>query len=147
LISQVINLTETNFMTDKLAFFDSNILVYLIEENLPKRKQVAMLLKPHFIISTQVVAENINVCIRKFKLSKEEALDHVKGFIPKLKLVAFQPSTLEIAFMIFTKYQLSWWDSLIVSSALENNCVILYSEDMQDGLVIESKLTIVNPFK
>jgi predicted nucleic acid-binding protein len=55
-------------MTDKLAFIDSNILVYLIEENLPKRKKVAYLLLPDFIISTQVVAENINPL--KFPLSQ-----------------------------------------------------------------------------
>jgi predicted nucleic acid-binding protein len=42
-------------------------------------------------------------------------------------------------------YQFSYWDSLIIASALETGCSILFSEDMQDGQVIESTLTIRNP--
>ena len=45
------------------------------------------------------------------------------------------------------KYQFSYWDSLIISSALENECNRLYTEDLQDGRVIEEKLDIINPFK
>ena len=45
------------------------------------------------------------------------------------------------------QYKFSYWDSLIIASALENECDTLYTEDMQDGLIIEGKLTIVNPFK
>ena len=102
---------------------------------------------PHLIISTQVIAENINVCIRKLNFSKEKSFAHGKTLIDKLTVVHIKVSTIEFAFMISKKYQLGWWDSLIVATALENNCEILYSEDMQDGLVIESKLTIINPFK
>ena len=43
-------------------------------------------------------------------------------------------------------YNLQFYDALIVSTALENSCTILYSEDMQDKLVIEKKLKIINPF-
>ena len=46
-----------------------------------------------------------------------------------------------------TRYSLSFWDGLIVATALSTNADILYSEDMQDNLVIEQRLTIVNPFK
>jgi predicted nucleic acid-binding protein len=45
-----------------------------------------------------------------------------------------------------SRYQLSFWDSLIVSSALSAKVNILLSEDMQNGLVIENTLEIVNPF-
>jgi predicted nucleic acid-binding protein len=40
----------------------------------------------------------------------------------------------------------SYWDSLILAVALENNCSILYTEDMQDGQMIDDKLRILNPF-
>ena len=50
------------------------------------------------------------------------------------------------AFELLQKYNFSYYDSLIVSSALENDCKILYSEDMQDGLLVENKLKIKNPF-
>lgn len=43
-------------------------------------------------------------------------------------------------------YNLSYWDSMIVSSALESGCTILYSEDMQSGQIVEKQLKIINPF-
>ena len=46
-----------------------------------------------------------------------------------------------------SKHNFSYWDSLIVASALENACEVLYTEDLQDGHVIEGRLRIVNPFK
>ncbi len=134
-------------MNDKLVFFDSNILVYLIDDDEVKKEKANMLLHPDYLISSQVVGENVNACLKSLKLSKEVAFDHGDFIMSKLKLVPILPPTLKLAFLISNKYQLSWWDSLIVASALENNCEILYSEDMQDGMVIESKLTIINPFK
>jgi predicted nucleic acid-binding protein len=50
------------------------------------------------------------------------------------------------AFRLRSKYAISFWDSLIVASALDNGCKLLYSEDMQHGQVIEKKLNIMNPF-
>ena len=41
---------------------------------------------------------------------------------------------------------MAYWDSIIVASALENRCSILYTEDMQHGQVVDQRLTIVNPF-
>ena len=43
-------------------------------------------------------------------------------------------------------YRFSFYDSLIVAAAIESNCAILYSEDLQNGQVIENELTIKNPF-
>ncbi|MEL7523130.1 MAG: PIN domain nuclease, partial [Cyanobacteria bacterium J06553_1] len=45
-----------------------------------------------------------------------------------------------------SRYQLSFWDSLIVSSALTSKVSMLYSEDMQHGLIVAEQLTIINPF-
>jgi predicted nucleic acid-binding protein len=106
---------------------------------LVKKEKANMLLNPDFLISSQVVGENVNA-------SKEVAFDHGDFIMSKLKLIPILPPTLKLAFFISNKYQFSWWDSLIIATALENNCEILYSEDMQNGLVIENTLTIVNPF-
>jgi predicted nucleic acid-binding protein len=54
---------------------------------------------------------------------------------------------IEKGWSIFNRYHFSYWDSLIVASALESGCSILYSEDLQDGQVIENSLKIVNPFR
>jgi predicted nucleic acid-binding protein len=54
--------------------------------------------------------------------------------------------TIQRAFLLCERYEYSYWDSLLLSSALENNCTTIYSEDMQNGQVIENTLTVVNPF-
>jgi predicted nucleic acid-binding protein len=133
-------------MTDKLEFIDSNILVYLVDKYPTKKTKAEYLLMPNLIISTQVIAENVNVCLKKLNFTKEESFAHGKTLIDKLTVVQIKISTVESAFILSKKYQLGWWDSLIVATAIENNCETLYSEDMQDGLVIEKTLTIVNPF-
>lgn len=45
------------------------------------------------------------------------------------------------------RYSFSFWESLVLATGLYVNASILYSEDMQDGLIIENKMTIVNSFK
>ena len=45
------------------------------------------------------------------------------------------------------RHKYSYWDSLIIASALENDCSILYTEDLQHEQVIEDKLKIINPFE
>lgn len=54
--------------------------------------------------------------------------------------------TILYAWEIRLKYKFSYWDSLIIASALESNCSALYTEDLQHGQVIEKKLKILNPF-
>jgi predicted nucleic acid-binding protein len=51
------------------------------------------------------------------------------------------------ACQIAGKYGFSLYDSLIVAAALESNCSVLYSEDLQDGQAIEGKLTVKNQFR
>lgn len=45
------------------------------------------------------------------------------------------------------KYKLQFYDAMIIATALENNCTVIYSEDMQQGQIIENVLTIINPFQ
>ena len=128
------------------TFLDSNILIYLLGTDEPKKEKATILLDPRFNISTQVVAENVNACLRKFKLTKEKAFSHGDFLLSKFNVITIEKSFFPIAFHLSTKYQFSFWDSLIVASALQSDCTLIYSEDMQDGLLIEGKLKIVNPF-
>jgi len=135
-------------MTDHKVFVDSNIVVYLIDDRTKeKTEKVQNIISPDFLISTQVVSENVNVCLKKLKLSKQTAFNFARKIINRFKLVQITEEILIKSFDISTNYQLSTWDSIIIATALSNNCTILYSEDMQDGLVIENQLTIRNPFK
>jgi predicted nucleic acid-binding protein len=129
------------------TFLDSNILIYLLGNDESKKEKATILLDPRFNISTQVVAENINVCLKKFKLNKEKAFDHGNLLLSKFNVITIEESFFPISFQLSIKYQFSFWDSLIVASALQSDCKLLYSEDMQHGLLIEGKLKIINPFK
>ncbi len=134
-------------MSDKRTFVDTNVILYLFTDNDKKKNIATSLLSPANIISTQVVNENINVCLRKLKLGKEESYAHGQSLLDTFNVVNLYPPTITNAFNLSIKYGFSYWDSLIVATALENNCEILLSEDMQDGLLVEGKMKIKNPFK
>jgi predicted nucleic acid-binding protein len=137
-----------SFMTDLKAFIDSNILVYLIDNRSKEKTQkIQDFLSPDFLISSQVIAENVNVCLKKLRITKEDTFDFARRILRRFRMVQITEDVLLKSFEISIKYQLSSWDSIIVATALLNSCSTLYSEDMQDGLVIENKLTIKNPFK
>lgn len=129
------------------TFLDSNILIYLLDRDELKKDKVTLLLDPNFIISTQVVAENINICLKKLRFSKERAFDHANFLLSKFNVITIEKTFFPLAFQLASKYQFSFWDSLIVASALQCECNQLLSEDMQHGMVIEGKLKIINPFK
>ena len=69
-------------------------------------------------------------------------LDLVSEFI----VVSIETSQVAKAIEINNRYGYSYWDSLIVATALRSNCNILYSEDMQNSQLIEDRLRIINPF-
>jgi predicted nucleic acid-binding protein len=94
----------------------------------------------------QVLGEFFNVLVRKIGQQKEEAKEMVVNLLETFEVVKINEFSVLKAMEISIRYKFSYWDSLIVASALENNCSILYTEDMQDGQVIEEKLRIVNPF-
>lgn len=120
-------------------FVDSNIVLYAFDNGTFKKKIVFDLIKKKPIISTQVIMESVNICIRRFKFSKEVAYQNGINLIDTCSLKLIDETTLLSAFKISLRYQFSHWDSLIISSALQNNCSILFSEDLQDGQMIEKK--------
>ena len=84
---------------------------------------------------------------KKIKKTKEEAFSFGEYLLSEFNVVPVRPEYVKKAFSISIKYQFSYWDSLIIASALENDCDILYTEDMQHNQKIEDALTIINPFK
>jgi len=135
-------------MTDPRVFIDSNIIVYLVDNrSKEKTKKAQDFLSPDFFISTQVIAENVNVCLKKLHLNKETTFDFARRILNRFRILQITEATLLKSFEISIKYQLSSWDSIIIATAILNNCSIIYSEDMQDGLIVENSVTIINPFK
>ncbi len=137
-------------MKDKI-FIDTNLWVYAYtSKDLDKRNKARDILfeyAENIVISTQVVNEFSFVMLRKFKIDIKDLNTIVKRMIKNYEVSLIYYSTIEKAFDLIQKYNFSYYDSLIVSSALENECSVLYSEDMHHGLVVENKLKIINPFK
>lgn len=135
-----------------LSFVDSNVWLYALvlrpgEENRHQNAQSLIDAPVQRTISEQVVAEVSVNLLRKAKLSEERLLAVVESFYRRCHVVSPHLKTHQRAQLLRQRYQLSFWDSLIVAAALESDCTTLYSEDMQHGLRIDNRLTIVNPFK
>ena len=136
-------------MKDEI-FIDSNILIYAVSQNLPKCEIARKLLienTTRITISSQVVNEFINICIKKNTLSLEGTFKYAEEFMEIFNFSGIHKSEVKSAMHIKKRYKYAYWDSLIIASALENDCSILYTEDLQHRQVIEEKLEIVNPFK
>ncbi|MBI2471749.1 MAG: PIN domain-containing protein [Planctomycetes bacterium] len=135
-------------MPDKI-FADTNILIYFIsaEERKKIKAKEVIFSSQEVYISSQVLSEFISVCLSKNLLELEEITTLVYNFIEALEFSTVKESTIKKALQIKKDSNYSYWDSLIIASALENNCSLLYTEDMQDGQVIGNNLTIINPFR
>jgi predicted nucleic acid-binding protein len=130
------------------VFFDTNVLVYAIVENDPRKIRARELLAVGGTISVQVLNEFVSVVRRKVKMPWDDVratLQWILLLCPEAVTVTIK--THEKAVGIAERYGYRIYDALIVASALEAGCTILYSEDMQDGQVIEKRLTIRNPFR
>ncbi|WP_194852088.1 PIN domain-containing protein [Nonlabens antarcticus] len=135
-------------MKDRI-FVDSNVFIYLIDRRDSFKTKMAVaffksIAESEINISTQVVKEFCQAAIKKFQFSEAEVLSNLAVF--DQILIADTPKTIiEKAISLKFKHQLSFYDSVIVASALASNCDILYSEDMQHSQKIEG-LQIINPF-
>ncbi|WP_413671148.1 PIN domain-containing protein [Mucilaginibacter sp. Mucisp86] len=99
------------------------------------------------IFCSQNLSEFINVCLRKWKFSKHKVADLIKMYLQQCVYVPVNEPMMLRALEIMNKYDFQLFDSIIVATALESGCSILYSEDMNDGQIIDSQLEIINPFK
>jgi predicted nucleic acid-binding protein len=134
-------------MRDK-AFFDTNVFVYAIIQDDRRSDRAEELIAEGGKVSVQVLSEFAAVARKKTKMPWIEirlALNSIKALCPDPLPVTID--THKEALAIAEKYGYRIYDALMVASALEARCAILYSEDMQDGQVIDRQLTIRNPFR
>lgn len=136
-------------MKDKVLL-DTNLWVYLYAKDPPdKSVKVRELVNHNFIaiiISTQILGELYNVLLKKKFTSKDEAKQIILEMVTNFPIVEIDVLKVMTALEINSTYGYSYWDSLVVATALQHNCDILYSEDMQANQIIEKKTRIVNPF-
>lgn len=128
------------------VFIDTNIIIYSLGKNSTKAHIVAPLFLDRPCISTQVLSETVNVTTKRLGLVTSDVRQLIKTLHEVCHVELITMSTIEVALNIQDRYKFSWYDSLIISSALDAGCHTLYSEDMQHGQLIEGRLKIVNPF-
>ena len=137
-------------MSDKY-FFDTNVLVYMQDASEPQKQQKARtLFSTHCdngtaVISTQCLQEFYNVLAYKLKQDKSIVKNQVKVFSDNLPVINITPAIIENAIDINIRTQFSFWDSLMLSAANYAKCSVLYSEDLNDGQIVDG-VTIRNPF-
>ena len=132
------------------AFFDTNIMIYLYADNEREKQAFSREIvnnAAECIVSTQILNEMNNVMIKKWRMTAE-AIKKVQGDIRRISKVAYiNEDTIDRAIDLNTRHGFSYYDCLMLSSALENGCDIIYTEDMNSGQIINGTLKVINPFK
>lgn len=139
-------------MPDKF-FLDTNIFVYSFDQHAKRKQQRALELigeamrAQSGVTSYQVVQEFLNVATRKFTtpMTPADATTYLRTVL--MPLCAIYPSleVYELGLQIAQETGYSFYDALVLAAAISAECLVLYSEDLQDRQVVHG-LTIRNPF-
>jgi len=138
-------------MKDKI-FLDTNVIVYAHDRSSGKKNTIAMEIMEYLwdrkkgVISVQVMQE-FYVCVTT-KILKPLPLKVARKILEYLlnwDLIINDEYITIKAINLQEKYRFSFWDSLIVQSAIQSQAYTLFSEDLSDGQIIEN-VKIVNPF-
>jgi len=136
-------------MTEKY-FVDTNILIYCIDNHYPKKKSISReLIAKLFednsgIISTQVLQEFYYAAVNKLRSDHKIVKELLKSF-EDFEIVQINPAIIYNAIDCSITNKISFWDALIISAAKSANCNKLFSEDLNNGQIING-VEIVNPF-
>jgi predicted nucleic acid-binding protein len=137
------------------SFLDTNIFVYDIDAEAPKAKKLVAynlirdaLTQRRSVVSYQVIQEFLAVAIRKFAspVTPSNARRYLETVLKPMLAVHSSVELFHEALDIGARYQLSWFDSLVVAAASEASCSVLYTEDLQHGAKING-VRIENPFR
>ncbi|ACT96042.1 PIN domain-containing protein [Dyadobacter fermentans] len=132
--------------TDKIAV-DTNILVYLHEDTATYKSEISQkIVRGVPILSSQVISEYINVLHRLLRAPKTDLINHCLIVTECCTVIGMDHQTVLKARELVIRYDFQVFDSIIVASALQVGCNILYSEDFQHCMVVENQLTIINPY-
>ncbi|VVC57263.1 hypothetical protein RHAL1_P00009 (plasmid) [Beijerinckiaceae bacterium RH AL1] len=128
-------------------FLDSNILIYAFSDD-PKAGVAEALLARGCLTSIQGLNEFANVARRKLKMDWQEVVDALASIRTLCRIVS--PLDLEThldGLRLAERYGFSLFDALMIASALRLDCGTFWSEDMQDGMIVDERMTIHDPFR
>ena len=123
-------------------FLDSNVLVYAFTSD-PRAHKAQELLARGCTAGVQGLNEFVNVARRNLGMTWVE----VRDALAAIRTLPIDIDTHTDALQIAERYRLSIFDALMVTAALRVDCRILWSEDMHDGLIVEGRLRVANPFR
>ena len=134
-------------MKDKI-FIDSNVLIYAHTDLDVRKQSIAqgIITNDYTVISTQVLQETSNILFKKFKFSWPEILIVIREAAQNNEVHVNTPETVFEACRVAERYGFSFYDSLILASAMESGCAKLESEDLQNNQNIGNLLIVENPF-
>jgi predicted nucleic acid-binding protein len=128
-------------------FLDTGVLVYAFTTD--RRAGAAQaLLERGCLVSVQGLNEFANVARRRLGMSwreLREALAAIRSLCPAV--LPLDLATHDEALRVAERHGHSIFDALMIAAALRAKCGTLWSEDMQDGMVIDGRLRIVDPFR
>jgi len=140
-------------LADSICYLDTTIFVYLFDTVDQQKYRKARSLVDYYLtsgkgrISVQVLTEWRNVMVKKYSAIVDASFR--QHFITAMK--AWNPISVTVEMVVGAdklteRYNLSPYDSLHIQAALDAGCSYFLSEDMQNGLVIDNRLTILDPF-
>ena len=132
-------------MSEADSFFDTNVLLYLLSKNAAKADRAEALLASGAVVSVQVLNEFASVASRKLAMTIAEIREILSTIRAACAVMPLDIETHDLGLDIAERHRFSIYDALIVAAAVRAGCAILYTEDLQQGQVIE-KLQIRNPF-
>jgi len=127
-------------------FLDTNVLVYAFSDD-PRSEIAERLMSEGFVVGVQGLNEFANVARRKLGMSwleTTQALAAIRTLATELRPLDVE--THEHAMELAERHSLPIFDALILAAALRASCTTFWSEDMQDGFVVEGRLLVANPF-
>ncbi len=133
------------------AFIDTNVFLYSLsdrQEEQPKAERAReLLLNENWGWSVQVAGEFYHVATsakRQFRLPHTSAMEYVKTWL-NFPTASLHASTVLSALQLKERFQVSYWDAVIIAAAHELGCSRIYSEDLSHGQDYDG-VTVVNPF-
>ena len=145
-----LNLIAKKPMRDRV-FIDTNILIYNYSEEKDKRERALRIIEENqdkdIVISLQIVNEFVNILKKKFQKDHEEIRNALEEIESVFVIWELSLNLIKDSIRVSERYKYSYYDSLVISAALDSGCSILYTEDMQHNQSIDNKLKIINPFK
>jgi predicted nucleic acid-binding protein len=138
--------TPEAFHREKPAFFDTNVVLYLLSGESAKADRAESLFAEGGVVSVQVLNEFAAIGRRNLSL-EWPAIDEVLGVVRSVcEVVPLTVETHDLGLRLARRHRLALYDAMIAAAALEAGCGTLWTEDLHAGLQIDGQLRVSNPF-